>query len=200
METRIRLATPDDAAACREIYAPVVEHTATSFELEPPTVAEMQGRIEKSLAHSLWIVCEDEGGVTGYAYGSQYRARAAYDWTAETSVYIHERCRGRGVGKALYTVLLDALRIQGFRSAMAGATLPNDASVRLHASFGFQPAGHVRDAGWKFGAWHDVGFWQLTLGPGSAPRRPWAASELMASPEWSALLARGHARETGGKA
>lgn len=189
METRIRLATPDDAAACLAIYRPIVEQTAISFELIPPTAGEMAARIEKALTHSAWIVSEEAGGVTGYAYGSQYRARAAYDWTAETSVYMHERCRGKGVGRTLCGVLLAGLRIEGYRTAIAGATLPNAASAALHESLGFRPVGHVRDAGYKFDRWHDVGFWQVSLGPGSAPRRPFAATELAASPEWRAVLA-----------
>jgi len=187
--TRIRLATTDDAAACLAIYRRIVEQTAISFEVNPPTLAEMETRILKALAHSAWIVSEDDDGVTGYAYGSQYRARAAYDWTAETSVYIHERCRGQGIGHTLCGALLHALRIEGYRTAIAGATLPNAASAALHESLGFRPAGHVRDAGYKFDRWHDVGFWQVSLGPGTAPRRPMAAAELAANPEWQALLA-----------
>ncbi len=189
MTFSIRMATPDDAAACLAIYAPVVEHTAISFELEPPTLAEMRGRIEKALGHSMWIVCEHTGSVAGYAYGSQFRARAAYDWTAETTVYVDESLRGMGVGRRLYSVLLGALRLQGFRSAVAGATLPNDASVALHEAAGFKSTGIVREAGYKFGRWHDVAFWQIALGEGSAPEPPCAAARLASRPEWDLLRA-----------
>ncbi len=189
MGISIRIATPADAAACLAIYAPIVEHTAISFELIPPTVEETAARIRKSLDHSLWIVADDGGRVGGYAYASQFRTRAAYDWTAETTVYIHEDCRGRGVGRRLYTVLLGGLRLLGFRSAMAGATLPNEGSARLHESMGFVRTGSVRDAGYKFDRWHDTAFWQVALGPGSAPRRPFAAASLHGNPEWEQLLA-----------
>lgn len=189
MGTCIRLATPADAAACLAIYAPVVEQTAISFELIPPTLDDMAARIAKSLAHSLWIVEEQDGKVGGYAYAGQFRARPAYDWTAETTVYIDESRRGQGVGRRLYAVLLGALRLQGFRSAMAGATLPNEGSVRLHEAVGFARTGSVKDAGYKFGRWHDTGFWQISLGPGSAPKPTFAAAELASRPEWAAILA-----------
>lgn len=188
MGERIRMATVDDAAACVAIYGPVVERTAISFETVPPTVAEMADRIARSQNHSAWLVCEDAAGVAGYAYGSAYRARPAYDWTAETTVYVHERSRRAGVGTRIYRSLLGVLRRQGFRSAMAGITLPNEGSVRLHESMGFAAAGHVRDAGWKFGRWHDVGFWQLVLGEGCVPDRPVPASGLTTA-ERAALLA-----------
>jgi phosphinothricin acetyltransferase len=152
----------------------------------------MAARIQKSLDHSLWLVAELDGQVRGYAYASQFRARPAYDWTAETTIYIHEHCRGRGLGRRLYTVLLGGLRLLGFRSAMAGATVPNEGSARLHESVGFVHTGTVRDAGFKLGRWHDTAFWQVHLGPGSAPRRPphpLAAASLTGKPEWEQLLA-----------
>lgn len=188
MPLRIRLAAPDDAAACLAIYAPIVEQTPISFETIPPTMEEMAARIRKSLAHSLWLVAELDGACAGYAYASQFRARPAYDWTAETTVYIHEQCRGRGIGRTLYRALLGGLRLAGFRSAMAGATHPNEGSRRLHESAGFAMVGRVRDAGYKFDRWHDTIFWQVEVGPGSAPRRPIAADELAMLPPWRELL------------
>lgn len=189
MALRFRLATPADAAACLSIYAPIVEHTPISFELIPPTPDEFADRIRKSLAHSLWLIAEHDSAIAGYAYGSQFRARPAYDWTAETTIYIRDGFRGRGIGHALYRTLLRGLQLAGFRSAMAGSTFPNEGSARLHESVGFTPIGRIRDAGYKFDRWHDTIFWQAELGPGSAPRRPIAADQLSALPAWHDLLA-----------
>ena len=143
METtrQIRVATQADAAGILAIYAPIVEATATSFEAEPPTLEEMQGRIERTLMQYPWLVCVEGDRVLGYVYGSSFRARHAYQWSVEVSVYIHPEAQGQGVGRRLYTELFALLRRQGYISAYAGATLPNPGSVRLHESMGFEPCG-----------------------------------------------------------
>ena len=102
-------------------------------------------------------------GVFGYAKAGPYRARAAYAWTAEAGLYLAPDRLGGGVGTALYRALIDALRARGFRSVIGGVALPNPRSEALHARLGFAPVGVVRRAGWKHGAWRDVGFWQLAL-------------------------------------
>ncbi len=161
----MRRADPDrDGAACARIYAPFVQESAISFEEVPPSAGEMAERIRRGLATHPWLV-DDDDGVIGYAYASRHAARAAYRWAAEVSVYVDPAHRRRGVGRRLYVALLDVLRGQGFRMACAGVTLPNDASVALHESLGFAPVGVYRRIGWKAGAWHDVGWWQLPLGP-----------------------------------
>ena len=162
----IRPADPQrDAAACAAIYAPSVESTPISFELVPPDEAEFRHRIEKYAATHQFLVAEDGGEVVGYAYACDWAARAAYAWSVETSVYVDGAHHGRGVGRALYEELFARLRAQGFRVAVAGVTLPNPASIGLHESLGFEPIGSLRDIGWKQGAWHDVGYWQLYLQP-----------------------------------
>ena len=171
----IRDAIPErDAEVCRDIYAPYVRDTAVSFEESVPTLEEFQGRIRKTTATHPWLVMEIAGKVVGYAYASQHRPRAAYRWTAEVTVYIDAHHHRRGVGRRLYAELLGRLRRQGFRLAVAGITLPNDASVGLHRAMGFEPVGVYERIGWKAGAWHDVGWWQLDLRPGTtaAPREP----------------------------
>jgi L-amino acid N-acyltransferase YncA len=172
MERTIRLATEDDAGQILAIYAPIVRETPISFEVEPPTVAAMRQRISDTLACFPWLVCEGAGELLGYAYGSRHRGRAAYDWSAEVSVYVHASARRSGVGRDLYRTLFEILRLQGFCNALAGATLPNPASVGLHESLGFQPVGIYRSVGYKFGAWHDVGWWQLSLRPHTACPAP----------------------------
>jgi phosphinothricin acetyltransferase len=189
---RLRLAGEDDAPAVLAIYGPVVRDTPISFELEPPSPAEMAERIRSTLELTPWLLAEAEGRVAGYAYADPFRARPAYQWTAETTVYVHPDFQRRGVGRALYRALLAALRAAGYRSAVGGITLPNPASVALHESLGFLPVGVFRAAGFKQGRWHDVGFWQLELAPGdppAAPPRPLAA--LLGTPEWEAALRAG---------
>ncbi len=160
---RIRDATPADAPALLRIYRPFVVETAVSFETEPPSVAEFEERIAKALRQWAWLVAEDDRGPMGYAYATSHRPRAAYRWSAETSAYIDSAHRGQGLGKKLYRELIPSLRAKGYCSAYAGIALPNQASVALHRSVGFTPVGVFERAGWKFGRWHDVSWWQLAL-------------------------------------
>jgi phosphinothricin acetyltransferase len=158
------MATGNDAAGVLAIYAPIVNETAISFELEPPTAGQMRERIESTLDMLPWLVAEQEHQVIGYAYASRYRQRAAYQWAAETSAYVRADARRSGVARALYAALLEILRDLSYRSALAGIALPNDASVAFHESMGFTPIGIYQKVGYKLGTWHDVGWWQLALG------------------------------------
>ena len=159
----IRCAMSGDAEAVLAIYAPIVSETSISFELEPPTVEEMQRRIETTLAKLPWLVCEVDEQIMGYAYASRHRERAAYQWSVDVSVYVAEWARGKGVGRKLYTPLLGILQDLGYYSALAGIALPNPASIGLHESMGFKPIGVYRNIGYKLGAWRDVGWWQKQL-------------------------------------
>lgn len=159
----IRTALPEDASWMLEIYSPVVRDTAVSFEDVPPTLEEFRARIERTGKNFPWLVCTVDGLPAGYAYASSHRARAAYAWSVETSVYIAEEFRGRGVGRKLYTELLDLLKRGGLRNVYGVITLPNPASVALHKSFGFQEIGVHRNAGFKLDSWHDVLWLQLDL-------------------------------------
>jgi len=129
---------------------------------------DMAQRIQKTLAHWPWMVCDRAGEVLGYAYASQHRERAAYQWSVDVSVYVHPRAHRSGIGRALYTSLIRLLVLQGFYNAYAGITLPNAASVGLHEAVGFRPVGVYRKVGFKLGAWHDVGWWSLLLQPPAA--------------------------------
>jgi L-amino acid N-acyltransferase YncA len=159
----IRGATSDDAARLLRIYAPYVRETAVSFEMEPPTVDEFAARIEKALKRWQWLVAEIDGRCAGYAYGSMYRERAAYQWSCEVSAYVDPEVQGRGIGRRLYERLLPELAERGFCTAYAGIALPNDASIALHRAVGFEPIGVFRRAGRKFDRWHDVGWYQRVL-------------------------------------
>lgn len=161
----IRLAAPLDGAALAEIYRPAVADCSTSFELEPPGAAEMARRVAQCIQRTPWLVYERDGRVVGYAYAGAHRERAAYQWSVEVSAYVHGDFHRRGIARALYNSLFAALAVQGFRNAYAGITLPNDASVALHASVGFTPVGVYRGIGYKLGAWHDVGWYERALAP-----------------------------------
>lgn len=192
MTIDIRLATVADGAALAAIYAPAVESQATSFELEPPDASEMGRRVAAVTAKTPWLVCVYRGAVIGYAYGSQHRDRAAYAWSAEVSAYVHPNAQRAGVGKALYTSLFAVLSLQGFRNAYAGITLPNAASVRLHEAVGFTPVGVYHDIGYKFGRWHDVGWFERALGPHETEvRPPCPISEIAPEPSFIAALRKG---------
>jgi len=159
----IRLARPDDAAGILAIYAPYVTNTSITFEAEVPTLAAFQARITDYLTHWPWIVYEVDGVIAGYAYGSKYRERIGYQWSVECSVYIHDDFHRRGLARALYSVLFDILRAQGFFNVYAVINLPNDSSVRLHESCGFHWFANYDHVGYKLGRWKTVGWWHLKL-------------------------------------
>ena len=165
----IRPATATDGAGVAAVYDPVVVESPASFELEPPGPAEMARRIETTARTHPWLVAEEEGKVTGYAYAAPARSRPAYQWCAEVSVYLAAEARGRGLGGILLDALLKELGQRGIATVIAGVTLPNPASVRLFEGRGFEPVGVFRRAGYKLGAWHDVGWWQRFLYEGNDP-------------------------------
>lgn len=152
-----------DAAACAAIYAPYVTGTAITFEIEPPSVAEMAARIAAARKTHAWLVLELDDQVIGYAYAGPMKARAAYRWSCEVSVYLEQGRRRTGGGRALYEALFDRLTARGYRTAIAGMTLPNPASEGLHKSLGFEPIGTYRNIGWKLDTWHDVAWSQRPL-------------------------------------
>jgi len=166
----IRAATPDDAAAIAAIYAPVVRDTTISFELQPLSDEQMRARIVSTLRTLPWLVSlDDSGAVNGYVHAGKHRDPGAYRWSVNTSVYVRDDSRGRGVGQRMYRALFDELVRLGYYRAFAGIALPNEASVALHEGVGFEPVGVYQAVGYKFGAWRDVGWWQKALRPLAAP-------------------------------
>ena len=160
---RVRLASPDDATSVLGIYAPYVKNSAVSFELTVPTESDMRDRISSYLAHAPWLVFEIEGKIVGYAYASKHRAREAYQWTVEVSAYVDPEFQKMGIARLLYSRLFGELQNLGFRQALAGIALPNEASVGFHETLGFIPVGVFRKIGFKMGGWHDVGWWQRPI-------------------------------------
>jgi len=187
----IRIATAADAEQVTAIYAPNVESTAVSFESLVPSTEEMAARITGRQPAYPWLVAEDgDQRVLGYAYAGRFAARAAYAWSVETSVYVAEAARRRGIWRGLYTALFQILAAQGYRRAFGGIALPNPGSVALHEKLGFRPSGVYRAVGWKFGVWHDVGWWQLSLGETDRePQPPWPFTDVPASTLAAALAA-----------
>jgi phosphinothricin acetyltransferase len=189
----VRLANSDDARAVATIYRPYVTESAISFEEEPPTAEAMAGRMASTVGP--WLVVERDGCVVGYGYGSRHRDRAAYAWSVDVSVYVDAAHHRAGVGRALYRSLLALLKLQGFYAAHAGITLPNVASVGFHESFGFRPVGVYAKVGYKRGAWHDVGWWQLPLRERQdEPAPPRSLDDVRRDPAWQLALGAGDSR------
>ncbi|MBS2039011.1 GNAT family N-acetyltransferase [bacterium] len=152
---RIRPARPGDCAQLAEIYAPYCA-TPISFESQAPGAQEMESRLRGLWPTHPWLVAEREGRLLGFAYAGPHRQREAYGWTVESSIYLRAEAQGTGTGRRLYQELLDLVRRQGFRTVLAGITLPNPASQTLHERLGFQPVGVYPAVGFKGGEWRSV--------------------------------------------
>ena len=159
----IRLATTGDFGAIAEITNHYIRTTAIHFGCEDVAADDLRALWSDHADTWPWLVVETGQAIAGYAKAGSFRTRAAYRWTTETGIYLAPAHCGQGLGLPLYRRLCDVLRAQGFHSAIGGIALPNPASVRLHERLGFVHRGTMPRAGRKFGAWHDVGFWQLEL-------------------------------------
>ncbi len=169
----IRFAAPGDAEQIAAIYAPFVLHTPVSFEETPPDADEIRARMARLRGRWPWLVAADADRVLGYAYASEHRARPAYRWAVDTTVYVDEHARRGGIGRSLYRELLRILTRQGFCAAYAGIALPNDASVGLHTAVGFEFVAVYPAVGFKLGRWHDVSWWRRALNePSGLPVDP----------------------------
>jgi L-amino acid N-acyltransferase YncA len=160
----IRSAGAADADAIATIYNHYVAHTVITFEEHAVPAQDMAMRMADVQAQDLpWLVVENDGEIVGYCYASRWKARSAYRYSVETTIYLKPGAEGRGLGKRLYTALLDILRTKRMHAAIGGAALPNPASVALHEALGFEHVGTFREVGFKHGRWVDVGYWQLVL-------------------------------------
>ncbi|MEO7997308.1 MAG: N-acetyltransferase family protein [Gemmatimonadaceae bacterium] len=192
MRTTIRLATVADGDAIARIYRPAVIDSATSFEIVAPQGKEMGVRVERTLQRTPWLVCENGNDVVGYAYANTHHERPAYQWSVDTTVYVREDQHRTGVGRALYMSLFAILVRQGFYSAYAGITLPNEASIGLHTSIGFTPVGVYRGVGFKHGAWRDIAWLERELAPRNRmPNHPVSLPTLLKTVELEPSLAVG---------
>lgn len=184
----VRPVQPGDFGAIAALTNHYIAHTAIHFGYEPVTTDELRAAWERTRDRYAFLVAiapppsaaalmsppvapsplpgDPSGGagvLAGYTKTVPWRDRAAYLWAAETGIYVHPIFQSRGVGKSLYRALIDVSRRQGFHTLVAGITMPNEPSVRLHESVGFERVGIYRRVGWKFGHWHDAGFWEMPL-------------------------------------
>ena len=176
---KIRVASPRDAEALLRIYTPYVQETAISFEYEPPSPAEFAGRMERVLQKYPYLAAEVGGTLLGYAYAGAFNERAAYDWGAETTIYVERSARKSGLGRALYTALERILTEQGILNLNACIGYPRGEdpyltknSVEFHRHLGFQPVGTFCQCGYKFGRWYDMMWMEKFIGDHAAVPQP----------------------------
>ena len=162
----IRDATVADAADICKIYNHYVLQTSITFEEIPVTIDEMERRIQQTTASLPWLVWQNGSALLGYCYASPWRVRPAYRHSVESTVYLQSEATGKGIGSKLYEALLSELRQREFHAVVGGIALPNEASVALHEKLGFEKVAHLKEIGYKFGRWIDVGYWQNLL-PGA---------------------------------
>lgn len=159
----IRSVTSSDIPAITAIYNHYISHSAVTFEEDIIDDNEMKTRIEHVTQLLPWLVYVEDDLVTAYAYATPWKARSAYRYSVETSIYVDHRSQKRGIGSTLYSRLMDELANRNFHTIIGGITLPNIGSIRLHEKLGFKKIAEFEEVGYKFGEWRNVGYWQLTL-------------------------------------
>ncbi|THB81271.1 MAG: N-acetyltransferase [Desulfobacteraceae bacterium] len=160
----IRKATASDSDIIADIYNYYIEHSIATFEQEAVAPAEMADRIQKVFDAGLpWLVAESNGSITGYAYASPWKSRAAYRFSVESTVYLCHTHSGQGLGSKLYEALFNELKPLDVRTVIGGIALPNPSSIALHEKFGMKQVAHFKAVGFKFNQWIDVGYWQVVL-------------------------------------
>ena len=176
----VRMAREDDLAAVRDVVNWAIENTHYNFHAVPLDLAHWRAEWSAGRARHPWLVAESAGGVAGVAYAGRYKTRRAYDWTVETTVYVSPEHHRRGVGSALYRVLLPILAAQGFHTALGVIALPNPGSVALHERCGFVASGETPQVGWKFDRWWGIGHWQKMLQDEThAPTEPLSVADAL---------------------
>jgi phosphinothricin acetyltransferase len=186
----IREVTVADAADIYNVYKPYVDNTAISFEAVTPSVEEIEYKIKKITEMYPWLVCEHQGKVVGYAYGSTHRERPAYKWSVESSIYVDEAFHGAGIARILYETVFAILKLQGYCSVYAGVLSSNEKSCRFHEAIGFSEIGIFKHIGYKLGKWHSNKWYQLFLDESdTAPNAVRPTTEIKASAAYAEFLA-----------
>lgn len=189
MDNIIRLAHKGDLPAMLEIYSYYVCETAVSLEYEPPSLSEFARRFDAFTEAFPWLVCEQGGEISGYAYAHRFHERTAYNWSSECTVYVKNGLQGRGIGRALYSCLLSTLRLQRYSTAVGIISVPNESSEALHRALGFECRGLIDNAGYKSGAWRSVAWYVLALSDYPAnPALPLPIGEIKDTHEFVELL------------
>lgn len=163
-EHAIRDAAAADAGQIADIYNHFILTSTITFEEQPVAAVEMARRVAEIQSGSLpWLVAAHGNQVNGFAYADRWKTRAAYRYSTEVTVYVREGLGNSGIGSRLYAELFARLKARGIHAVIGGVALPNDASLRLHAKFGFEKVAHFKQVGFKFDRWIDVSYWQLLL-------------------------------------
>lgn len=152
-----------DAQQIIDIYNYYVVNTVVTFDLEAASLESFTEKIKTIYSDYPFIVYEENNEILGYAYGSKFRPKPAYNHTVESTIYIKNGQHGKQLGTKLYSELLRLLKQDNFHIVLGVLTLPNEVSVKLHEKFGFKQVAYLKEAGFKFGNWQDVGFYQLTF-------------------------------------
>jgi phosphinothricin acetyltransferase len=152
-----------DAKAMADIYNYYVENTCITFDYSRLDEVEMHAKLDSLMPRYPVLVLEENHEVLAYAYASLFRVKMAYQWSVETTIYLHPNAVGKGWGRKLYDVLIAMLREQHFVNAYGCVTLPNEASEKLHTSCGFRQVGTFPHAGFKHGTWHSIGWYLMVL-------------------------------------
>jgi Sortase and related acyltransferases len=167
----IRFAKPEDCPALLEIYGQYI-NTSITFEYALPTEREFADRIALISSTYPYLVCEENNRIAGYAYAARHRDRAAYQWSAELSVYLDRSSTSKGLGRQLYTLLMDILELQGITNVYGGVTVPNEKSEAFHKALGFRILGSFHNVGFKDGEWRDVMWFEKAIGEYSPAPQP----------------------------
>ncbi len=170
MDISIRPSAPEDIPAITAITNHAIEHSTAHFATAPDRVEDIAAQFDRDRAIYPWFTAvSDAGDVLGFSRAAQWKTRAAYDWTCESAVYLAVAARGKGLGFRLYTALFDALDQRGFRCVLAGVTVPNPPSEKLHEQMGMSVVGEIPAVGFKSGQWLAVRYYAKHLGDGSPP-------------------------------
>lgn len=187
----IRLIESTDYLAVLEVYKPYVEKTAYTFEYVPPTPEEFLKKIVTITSKYPWLVCEYNGKIVGYSYGSTHRDRTAYQWSPESTIYVDENYHGSGISGILYEALFEMLKLQGFFNVYAGVLLSNEKSCRFHERMGFHQIGIFKNIGYKLGSWHSNMWYELHLSEHiHEPPFPKWVGDIKDMPEFRAIIER----------
>lgn len=171
----LRVAGQEDAEQMLAIYAPYVRDTKISAEYEAPSCDEFCERIRQTQKRLPWLVYELDGKILGYGYASPHRIRAAYQWSAETSIYVRDGFQRQGIASKIYKALFALLTLQGYYNIFVGITAPNERSVSFHKAMGFEASGAYQNAMFKFGEWCDVHWMAKSLRTHDAHPKPTVA-------------------------
>lgn len=167
MSSKIRFVNTDDYSDTKsilDIYTPYILNTDITFEYTVPSLDDFRDRIRHYTEQFPYLVYELDGKIAGYAYAGKQRERAAYQWNAETSVYVNEKYQRRGIAERLYFALLAILTLQGYKTAYACITFPNDKSIAFHNKLGFSETAMFHQTGYKLGKWCDTLWLEKRLG------------------------------------